>query len=54
MQAGKLMGGLAHGKEAQAMQHNEAIKIMNYFQTQQICHQMMGQMLQQFYCQLQT
>lgn len=54
MQAGKLMGGLAHGKEEQAMQHNEAIKIMNYFQTQQNCNQIMGLMLQQFFCQLQT
>jgi hypothetical protein len=54
MQAGKLMGGLAHGKEAQAMQHTEAIKIMNYFQTQQNCNQMMRQMLQHIYFQLQT
>jgi hypothetical protein len=44
MQLGKLMGGLADGKDAQAMQHNEASQTMNYFQTQQNCNQIMGQM----------
>ena len=46
MQFEKLMVGLAHGKEAQAMRHNEVSHTINYFQTQQNCNQMMGQMLQ--------
>jgi hypothetical protein len=48
MQVGKLMGGFGDGKEAQAILHNESSQTMNYFQTQQNCNQIMGQMLQQY------